>query len=129
MVVISGLPENRARTNSTVLLFSVFFMIAFAFSVLLRMLAASGRLHTAMLSNIIRAPMSFFDTTPTGRIMNRFSLDLEITDSRLPQQFRVWIDNVCRVLGIVFVICYSTPIFIVLILPVFIIYFILQVFY
>ncbi|CAK9142861.1 unnamed protein product [Ilex paraguariensis] len=39
-------------------------------------LSAARRLHDAMLQSILRAPMVFFHTNPTGRIINRFSKDL-----------------------------------------------------
>lgn len=34
---------------------------------------ASGILHSRLLNNILRVPMMFFDTTPTGRVVNRFA--------------------------------------------------------
>ena len=42
-----------------------------------RVLAGSSKLHTAMFKSILGSPLSFFDTTPTGRILNRFSRDLD----------------------------------------------------
>ena len=48
-------------------------MVLAAFSLYFGALNASIRLHNKMLRNILRAPMSFFDTTPLGRILNRFS--------------------------------------------------------
>ena len=36
-------------------------------------LNAASVLHGTMLSRILRSPMAFFDTTPLGRILNRFS--------------------------------------------------------
>lgn len=34
---------------------------------------ASGILHSRLLRNILRVPMVFFDTTPIGRVVNRFA--------------------------------------------------------
>uniref|UniRef100_A0A8D0D9C1 ATP binding cassette subfamily C member 12 n=1 Tax=Sander lucioperca TaxID=283035 RepID=A0A8D0D9C1_SANLU len=48
-------------------------------------LKASCKLHDTMFTKIFSSPMSFFDTTPTGRILNRFSKDQEEVDIALPQ--------------------------------------------
>nr|XP_046258123.1 ATP-binding cassette sub-family C member 12 [Scatophagus argus]XP_046258212.1 ATP-binding cassette sub-family C member 12 [Scatophagus argus]XP_046258305.1 ATP-binding cassette sub-family C member 12 [Scatophagus argus] len=47
-------------------------------------LNAACKLHDTMFRKIIASPMSFFDTTPTGRILNRFAKDQEEVDTVLP---------------------------------------------
>ncbi|KAM6950575.1 ATP-binding cassette sub-family C member 12-like [Lycodopsis pacificus] len=47
-------------------------------------LNAATNLHDTMFKKIFSSPMSFFDTTPTGRILNRFSKDQEEVDTVLP---------------------------------------------
>lgn len=46
-------------------------------------LKASRYLHHSMLHKILRAPVRFFDTTPIGRIVNRFSKDIQTIDGEL----------------------------------------------
>ena len=43
-------------------------------------------LHANLLANVLRLPVSFFDRTPTGRILNRFSHDIDQIDvsSQMP---------------------------------------------
>ncbi|KAG8311149.1 Canalicular multispecific organic anion transporter 1 [Homalodisca vitripennis] len=53
-------------------------------------LKAAKRLHTEMLSRIIRALPAFFDTTPSGRILSRLSSDTYTTDFTLPEILRMW---------------------------------------
>jgi ABC-type multidrug transport system fused ATPase/permease subunit len=47
-------------------------------------LRAGTRLNRRMLACVLRAPLSFFHTTPTGRVMNVFSKDQGSVDEQLP---------------------------------------------
>lgn len=46
---------------------------------------ASKTLHNRMFANVLKAPMSFFDSNPSGRILNRFSKDVGAVDEVLPK--------------------------------------------
>jgi len=46
------------------------------------LMRASSRLHDWLLSAVLRAPVSFFDLTPRGRVVNRFSRDMD--ESTIP---------------------------------------------
>ena len=92
-------------------------------------LNAATKLHKTMLVRILRSPMSFFDTTPLGRILNRFSKDIDIVDNQIPMNMRMLFTTSLNVLGTLFVIVFAMPLFIVVILPVAIIYYYVQKFY
>ncbi|CAG8498061.1 12021_t:CDS:2, partial [Acaulospora colombiana] len=61
---------------------SVFTIIRMHFQISLS-LKGSRSLFSELLNSILRAPLSFFDTAPLGRVMNRFSKDLGIIDQGL----------------------------------------------
>ena len=61
-------------------------------------LAASRAIHTDMLSKILAAPMSFFDSSPTGRVLNRFLQDMQNIDNFVPNSIS---DQIMKTLNII----------------------------
>ena len=57
-------------------------------SIVMGCLHSSRILHQRLLTAIVHAPMYFFDTTPLGRIVNRFSKDIDTVDSTIPHTMR-----------------------------------------
>ena len=49
------------------------FILAASLAMVTGGIYASRKLHDGMLENILRSPMAFFETTPLGRVLNRFS--------------------------------------------------------
>ena len=80
-----------------------------------------------MLKNILRSPMSFFDTTPLGRVLNRFSKDINTIDEVIPYSVRNFIRCVFNVISAMIVIMIATPTFAIVIVPLGIFYFLVQV--
>jgi ATP-binding cassette subfamily C (CFTR/MRP) protein 1 len=66
-------------------------LLLFAFSITLSVTAtnASKAMFRQAITRVLRAPISFFDTTPLGRIVNRFSSDVEIMDNNLADSLRM----------------------------------------
>lgn len=59
--------------------------IARTFGFFMICLKISLRLHDSLFNGIIRSYMYFFNTNPSGRILNRFSSDINNIDVALPQ--------------------------------------------
>ncbi|MCJ1306993.1 hypothetical protein MMC25_000637 [Agyrium rufum] len=90
---------------------------------------ASRKLHERMAYAIFRSPMSFFETTPTGRIINRFSSDMWRVDEVLARTFAMLFSNSAKAIWTISLITASTPIFAVLILPLGALYVYIQRYY
>ena len=56
-------------------------------------------LHESMIKKIMRAPISFFDVTPAGRIMNRFSKEINSVDTTTKQHGHSKSSDRCRGAG------------------------------
>ncbi|XP_016987828.1 multidrug resistance-associated protein 1 isoform X9 [Drosophila rhopaloa] len=92
-------------------------------------LHAATVLHQMLLENVLKAPMTMFDTTPVGRILSRFSKDVESVDQKMPQVINDCIWCAYEVLATIVVISLSTPIFLVVIVPIALLYYFAQRFY
>ncbi|KAK2530524.1 Abcc2 [Columba guinea] len=90
---------------------------------------ASRVMHQHLLSNILRVPMSFFDTTPTGRIVNRFAKDIFTIDETIPMSFRTWLACFTGIISTLLMISLATPFFALLIIPLGIFYYFVLRFY
>ncbi|KAF9369141.1 Canalicular multispecific organic anion transporter 2, partial [Podila verticillata] len=83
-------------------------------------------LFNRLLNRVFRLPMSFFDTTPMGRIINRFSSDMDSIDEQLPEEFNDLFAFMSIIGGALVLIAYSTPAFLVMIPPLGVLYFFIQ---
>ncbi|KAJ1932872.1 hypothetical protein EC988_009310, partial [Linderina pennispora] len=75
-------------------------------------LKASKELHEDLLHTVLRAPVRFFDVTPVGRLINRFSKDMETIDQSLISSLAIFITELVSSLAILVVIAVITPAFI-----------------
>lgn len=46
---------------------------------------AAIKMHMILLNGILHAPNSYFDQTPIGRILSRFSQDIDVVDNHFPE--------------------------------------------
>jgi len=90
---------------------------------------AARNLHEALLKGVLGAPMSFFHTTPTGRIMNRFSQDTYTVDERLCDTLSSFTMQTFQVVATIAAIGYATPYFLIVVPFILIFYRIIQNYY
>lgn len=83
--------------------------------------------HNKMVGNIIKRTMSYFDTTPMGLLLNRFTKDIDEIDIMIPQTSIMAIHSLFQTIGaliLLIVVCPIMLVFIVIIMPIFYILFI-----
>ena len=79
----------------------LFFLLMESLTFMLGGIRSSRTLHYRCLNTLMHAPVSWFDSTPKGRILSRFSADLSIVDLFLPR----YLDWAAQFLFTVVVLC------------------------
>ncbi|KAJ1943057.1 Transporter of the ATP-binding cassette (ABC), partial [Linderina pennispora] len=75
-------------------------------------LRASQAIHTKLVRSIVHAVPRFFDTTPLGRIVNRFARDMTLIDENAMDNIAWWLMDTAGVLAVFAIIIAVTPAFI-----------------
>lgn len=73
---------------------------------------ASKVLHNKMFASILGATMRFFDTNPSGRILNRFSKDMGAIDEMLPRSMMEALQILLVMAGILVMVSILNPLMI-----------------
>ncbi|KAM3589807.1 hypothetical protein VKS41_000661 [Umbelopsis sp. WA50703] len=92
-------------------------------------LRASRLIFHKLLLSVCHAPMRFFDTTPVGRVLNRFSKDMETIDASLSWHATFLLQTVLGITAVVAVISAITPEFLLASLIIGIIYIFIGTYY
>uniref|UniRef100_A0A672SWR7 ATP-binding cassette sub-family C member 9-like n=1 Tax=Sinocyclocheilus grahami TaxID=75366 RepID=A0A672SWR7_SINGR len=88
--------------------------------------AAATNLHHNLLNKIIHAPIRFFDVTPLGQILNRFSADTNIIDQHIPPTLESLTRSTLLCLSAIGVIAFVTPAFLIALVPLAVAFYFIQ---
>uniref|UniRef100_A0A671LIK8 Canalicular multispecific organic anion transporter 2-like n=1 Tax=Sinocyclocheilus anshuiensis TaxID=1608454 RepID=A0A671LIK8_9TELE len=91
--------------------------------------SAAHATHLHMLHAVLRAPQAFFEATPSGRILNRFSKDVDTIDSVIPENIDIWMRTFWYTVNVLIVCSALTPVFLIVIVPLMLLYWWVQRFY
>lgn len=92
-------------------------------------LRGSQKLHDRMVVSVIRSPMKFFESTPIGRIVNRFSSDVDALDTTLQHVFSMFFRAILDYIITLLLVSYNMPWFFVINCLLLVLYFYYQAYY
>ncbi|XP_054066672.1 multidrug resistance-associated protein 1 isoform X1 [Rissa tridactyla] len=98
-------------------------------AVLLGGVLASHKLFLQLLRNVARSPMVFFEQTPIGNLLNRFSREMDAIDSVIPDKVKSLLGFLFNLMEIYLVIIVATPKAAMAIVPLTVLYAAIQHFY
>eukprot|EP00058_Branchiostoma_floridae_P006725 XP_002592213.1 hypothetical protein BRAFLDRAFT_84642 [Branchiostoma floridae] len=92
-------------------------------------IVAAYRFHKRLFQSVFRSPTQFFDTTPNGRILNRFSKDMDEVDAQLPFQLNILSEQLWSVLASIISIAVVFPWLLVAIVPISVLFYVAYYFF
>ncbi|XP_048451624.1 ATP-binding cassette sub-family C member 8-like [Rhincodon typus] len=90
---------------------------------------ASKYLFTKMLQNVTTLPLRFFETTPVGRILNRFSSDFKTIDDQIPSNLERLMWHIIMCLSAIVINSIVAPFFLLPVIPLLVLYYFLQMYF
>ncbi|XP_060065901.1 ATP-binding cassette sub-family C member 5-like [Ylistrum balloti] len=82
------------------------------------MIRASVNLHNTVVGRVMSAPMQYFDVNPTGRILNRFSRDVEDADIFIPNLTDNLLQALFLIIASLVSTAYNFPSYLIVVIPV-----------
>lgn len=90
---------------------------------------AAREMFIMVMRSVLQSPMIFFDTTPSGRILNRFAKDQYEMDTNLPDSLRMFCSTMAITIATFIMISVITPIYLAILVPLIVFYYYIQKFY
>ncbi|KAI8831863.1 P-loop containing nucleoside triphosphate hydrolase protein [Chytridium lagenaria] len=94
---------------------NVVMMMVTAYALISAGYVAGKKLHEEALEGLMRAPMSFYDSQPIGRILNRMSKDIEGIDKMLWMVYMNFFYGLCFLISNIITLAYTTPYVLILV--------------
>nr|XP_046262443.1 ATP-binding cassette sub-family C member 5 isoform X2 [Scatophagus argus] len=127
LILNETMASNSMRLNPHIRYYSTVYVISMGAALLLKTtrglmfvkctVKAASTLHDKLFRRLLLSPMRFFDTTPLGRILTRFSRDMDEVDVRLTMQAEMLLQNLTLVLFCLGMVSIVFPWFLISILP------------
>ncbi|OCH88007.1 multidrug resistance-associated ABC transporter [Obba rivulosa] len=103
------------------------FLLSFSFS--LATLRAGFKIFKVALMAVLRSPVSFFDTTPMGRVMSRLSKDQDTLDTEVSMTAYQLMSTASSVVGTIALVFYTFPYLGLIFIPLMTLYYLCAMFY
>ncbi|XP_041804130.1 multidrug resistance-associated protein 1-like [Chelmon rostratus] len=92
-------------------------------------IVASRHLHADLLHSVLHSPMSFFEVTPSGNLLNRFSKEIDAIDCMIPDGLKMMLGYLFKLLEVCIILLLATPFTGLVLLPLTSVYMFIQSFY